>query len=200
MKIKITKKVMYRILFIMSIIFFLVIQIYIYKFQKDIKLNTEVGIEIFNTKTLQSENISENIFDEEKEIKNTIWQINIPKIELSADISNGTDKETLNKYVGHFIETPIEEGNIALAGHNRGYDVNYFSRLKELREGDEIIYIHNEINRIYEVTKNKIIKDTDIDVLENTEENILTLITCVENEPNYRRCVQAEEKNLNYNY
>ena len=109
-------------------------------------------------------------------------------------------EETLNKYVGHFIETPIEEGNIALAGHNRGYDVNYFSRLKELREGDEIIYIHNEINRIYEVTKNKIIKDTDIDVLENTEENILTLITCVENEPNYRRCVQAEEKNLNYNY
>lgn len=196
MKIKITKKVMYRSLFVMSIIFFLVIQIYIYKFQKYIKLNTEVGIEIFNTKTLQSE----NIFDEEKEIKNTIWQINIPKIELSADISNGTDKETLNKYVGHFIETPIEEGNIALAGHNRGYDVNYFSRLKELREGDEIIYIHNEINRIYEVTKNKIIKDTDIDVLENIEENILTLITCVENEPNYRRCVQAEEKNLNYNY
>ena len=58
----------------------------------------------------------------------------------------------------------------------------------------------NTINRIYEVTKNKIIKDTDIDVLENTEENILTLITCVENEPNYRRCVQAEEKDLNYNY
>lgn len=196
MKIKITKKVMYESLFVMSIIFFLVIQIYIYKFQKDIKLNTEVGIEIFNTKTLQSE----NIFDEEKEIKNTIWQINIPKIELSADISNGTDKETLNKYVGHFIETPIKDGNIALAGHNRGYNVNYFSRLKELREGDEIIYIHNEINRIYEVTKNKIIKDTDIDVLENTEENILTLITCVENEPNYRRCVQAEEKDLNYNY
>ena len=55
MKIKITKKVMYRSLFVMSIIFFLVIQIYIYKFQKDIKLNTEVGIEIFNTKTLQSE-------------------------------------------------------------------------------------------------------------------------------------------------
>ena len=73
-------------------------------------------------------------------------------------------------------------------------------RLKELREGDEIIYIHNEINRIYEITKNKIIKDTDIDVLENTEENILTLITCVENEPNYRRCVQAEEKDINYNY
>ena len=43
------------------------------------------------------------------------------------------------------------------------------------------------------------VSETDT-ILENTEENILTLITCVENEPNYRRCVQAEEKNLNYNY
>ena len=198
-----------RILFVVSIIFFFIIQIFIYKVQTKIKSNTEIGVEILNTKSLQNEN---NIY-ENSNFENNIWQIKIPKIELSAGISNGTDKETLNKYVGHFIETPIEEGNIALAGHNRGYDVNYFSRLKELREGDEIIYIHNEINRIYEiiyihneinriyeVTKNKIIKDTDIDVLENTEENILTLITCVENEPNYRRCVQAEEKDLNYNY
>ena len=185
-----------RILFVVSIIFFFIIQIFIYKVQTKIKSNTEIGVEILNTKSLQNEN---NIY-ENSNFENNIWQIKIPKIELSAGISNGTDKETLNKYVGHFIETPIEEGNVALAGHNRGYDVNYFSRLKELREGDEIIYIHNEINRIYEVTKNKIIKDTDIDVLENTEENILTLITWVENEPNYRRCVQAEEKDLNYNY
>ena len=50
------------------------------------------------------------------------------------------------------------------------------------------------------MVKNKIIKDTDVKVLDNTEENVLTLITCVENEPEYRRCVQAKEKNLNYNY
>ena len=150
-----------RILFVVSIIFFFIIQIFIYKVQTKIKSNTEIGVEILNTKSLQNEN---NIY-ENSNFENNIWQIKIPKIELSADISNGTDKETLNKYVGHFIETPIEEGNVALAGHNRGYDVN-----------------------------------TDIDVLENTEENILTLITCVENEPNYRRCVQAEEKDLNYNY
>ena len=142
-----------RILFVVSIIFFFIIQIFIYKVQTKIKSNTEIGVEILNTKSLQNEN---NIY-ENSNFENNIWQIKIPKIELSAGISNGTDKETLNKYVGHFIETPIEEGNVALAGHNRGYDVNYFSRLKELREGDEIIYIHNEINRIYEVTKNKII-------------------------------------------
>lgn len=196
MKKKINKTFISRFLFIMSILIFIIIQKNIYQFKIELKSNTEIGKEILNEKLIENrDNINEN-----QEVMNNVWKIQIPSIGLIADISNGTDKETLNKYVGHFIETPIEDGNIALAGHNRGYDVNYFSRLKELREGDEIIYIHNEINRIYEVTKNKIIKDTDIDVLENTEENILTLITCVENEPNYRRCVQAEEKDLNYNY
>ena len=196
MKKKINKTFISQFLFIMSILIFIIIQKNIYQFKIELKSNTEIGKEILNEKLIENrDNINEN-----QEVMNNVWKIQIPSIGLIADISNGTDKETLNKYVGHFIETPIEEGNVALAGHNRGYDVNYFSRLKELREGDEIIYIHNEINRIYEVTKNKIIKDTDIDVLENTEENILTLITCVENEPNYRRCVQAEEKDLNYNY
>lgn len=196
MKKKINKTFISQFLFIMSILIFIIIQKNIYQFKIELKSNTEIGKEILNEKLIENrDNINEN-----QEVMNNVWKIQIPSIGLIADISNGTDKETLNKYVGHFIETPIEDGNIALAGHNRGYDVNYFSRLKELREGDEIIYIHNEINRIYKVTKNKIIKDTDIDVLRNTEENILTLITCVENEPNYRRCVQAEEKDLNYNY
>lgn len=196
MKKKINKTFISQFLFIMSILIFIIIQKNIYQFKIELKSNTEIGKEILNEKLIENrDNINEN-----QEVMNNVWKIQIPSIGLIADISNGTDKETLNKYVGHFIETPIEEGNVALAGHNRGYDVNYFSRLKELREGDEIIYIHNEINRIYKVTKNKIIKDTDIDVLRNTEENILTLITCVENEPNYRRCVQAEEKDLNYNY
>ena len=31
-------------------------------------------------------------------------------------------------------------------------------------------------------------------LLKETEENMLTLITCVENQPEYRRCIQAVEK------
>lgn len=192
MKVKCSKTLVFRGVFIISIIFFLMIQILIYKFRLELKSNTEVGVEIFQ---LKFPNNTDKINE-----KNVAWQIQIPSIELIANIQDGTDKETLNKFVGHFTETPIENGNIGLAAHNRGYDVNYFSRLKELREGDEIIYIYNDIKKTYEVIKNKIIKDTNVEVLNNTEKNILTLITCVENEPEYRRCVQAEEKNLNYNY
>ena len=192
MKLKFAKISKSQIFFIFSIIFFIIIQIFIYKIQLKLKLNSEIDKEILNTNVV----INKNNINKGQQSENNIWQIEIPKIELIADISDGTDKETLNKYVGHFMETPTEEGNIALAAHNRGYDVNYFSRLKELRREDEIIYKYNEIVRRYEVVKNIIIKDTDTDILNNTEENILTLITCVENEPNYRRCVQAEEKNL----
>ena len=72
--------------------------------------------------------------------------------------------------------------------------------MKLLKEGDEIKYTYNKCKKIYEVIKNRIIKDTDWEYLENTEENMLTLITCVENEPNYRRCVQAIEKEKEERY
>ena len=41
----------------------------------------------------------------------------------------------------------------------------------------------------------EIIRSTDWSYLEKyDDENRITLITCVENEPQYRRCVQAVEK------
>ncbi len=78
-----------------------------------------------------------------------------------------------------------------MAAHNRGYNINYFERLKELEIGDEIIYTYNGKSLKYIVKLKTIIKDTQIEVLENTKDNILTLITCVENEPEYRRCIKA---------
>ena len=60
---------------------------------------------------------------------------------------------------------------VGFAAHNRGYRVNYFSRLKELQRGDIIKYFVdgkkysykvNEISVIYETEKNrKIEKNTD---------------------------------------
>lgn len=121
------------------------------------------------------------------------WKLEIPKINLSANISEGTDKKTLDEFIGHFEESNKISGNICLAAHNRGYKVNYFEKLKELEIGDKIYYTYNENKRVYEVTTKTIIKDTEWEKLENTKDNRLTLITCVENEPQYRRCIQAME-------
>ncbi len=122
------------------------------------------------------------------------WYLEIPKINLKAPIEEGTTKEVMDQFIGHFEESKTWIGNVCLAAHNRGYENNYFAEVKHLKQGDNIFYFYQAEQREYVVEKNDIIQDTDLTCLEDTEENSLTLITCVENEPNYRRCVKAIEK------
>ncbi len=121
------------------------------------------------------------------------WKIVIPVINLEANIAEGTSDDVMNKYVGHFSVTNTWNGNVALAAHNRGYPVNYFANLKNLKKGDLIEYYNEGKVRKYKVEIITKIKDTDWTYLENTKDNRITLITCVENEPEYRRCIQGIE-------
>ena len=145
---------------------------------------------------VENVNLENNIV--EKVVSNQVdntneWSLEIPVISLKANISEGTTKEVMDTYIGHFEESPRDSGNVCLAAHNRGYENNYFANLKKLKKGDEIIYRYKNVEKRYIVQKHEIIKDTDWTNLENTEENMITLITCVENEPEFRRCIQAEE-------
>ena len=168
-------------------------------FKKDLIL-VELKSNNINQDTKENEKDTQNfgLTEEEKNrnerIEKAQWKITIPKIYLKAEISEGTSKEIMDKFVGHFEETTKTSGNVGLAAHNRGYAVNYFANIKQLVEGDKIIYKYYEFEETYIVTENKIIKDTDWEPLEDTEKDKITLITCVENEPEYRRCVQATKE------
>lgn len=129
-----------------------------------------------------------------KKEKDKNWKLEIPKIKLDAKIANGVTDRTMNKYIGHFNETAKWNGNIGLAAHNRGYPVNYFKDIKKLKKGDKIIYKYGKNKRTYVVSKSIIIEDTDWTLLEETTNNRITLITCVEDKPSLRRVVQAVEK------
>ena len=137
---------------------------------------------------------AENTTTKETNIKEKQWYLKIPRIFLEAEIAEGTTTEVMNTYIGHFKESAKKEGNICLAAHNRGYPVNYFQNLKLLKKGDKIEYKYQNFKKEYEVTENYIIKDTDWSCMEKTEENEITLITCIENEPEYRRCIKGIEK------
>lgn len=153
--------------------------------EKIIPDNIEIELRTPNNTVAISEQYQNNI-DTKK-----IWQIEIPKINLVAPIAEGTSANIMNEYVGHFEETPKNKGNIGLAAHNRGYKVNYFQDLKLLQKGDLIIYTYNgEISK-YSVNELGIIKDTDWSKLESSSQDKLTLITCLEDEPEYRRYIQA---------
>lgn len=158
-------------------IIFCSFQIFISQYSLETEINEEI---------MSKEEMQENSLTKSSEIIRE-WQIEIPKIMLTANISEGTTKEVLHQYVGHFVNTSKIEGNIGLA-------VNYFKDIKLLKQGDEIIYRYNECEKIYEVEKCRIIKDIEMEYLEETEDNMLTLITFIENQPKYRRCIQAIEK------
>ncbi len=127
---------------------------------------------------------------------NIIGTINIPKIGITAPIKEGIDQDTLANYVGHFTNSSIWEGNVALASHNRGSEVkHYFEKIHELVNGDTIIYKTKLGEKTYQVTTVKEIEDTDWSVTKSNinEKNTITLITCITNHPELRLCVIAEE-------
>lgn len=161
---------------------------------------SETNIEIEN----KTEQILDNgILPETQETNleyrdNSTGTIEIPKIGLVAPIKEGTDLETLAQYVGHFSNSSVWDGNVALAAHNRGTSVkHYFDRINELVNGDTIIYKTKLGERSYKVISSKEIEHTDWSVTESNanENNTITLITCIRNQPEKRLCVIAEEKN-----
>lgn len=175
-----------------SLVIFVVLQLFFSNYDTFThKSSLKAGFEVQNTIQETKEDV---IVQEKSEEEKNMWYLEIPKINLRADIKEGTTKEIMEDYIGHFEETKKDKGNVGLAAHNRGYKNNYFARLKELKEGDSIFYNYQGEIKEYEVTKHVIIKDTDWSYLKDTDENTITLITCVENEPEYRRCIQGEEK------
>lgn len=186
--------------FVISIIIFFTTNIFFFNdtiFKSKNILEANVQVESSNIKINPEEDEKKDTIEDIKEETKEDWFLEIPCINLRADIKEGTTKEIMDNYIGHFEETKIEDGNIGLAAHNRGYKNNYFERLKELKEGDKIYYYHNNYKKEYIVEKHIIIKDTDWTNLENTIENKITLITCVENQKEYRRCIQGKETNIN---
>lgn len=122
----------------------------------------------------------------------TLGTLKIPSIDLDVDIYEDESLESLKKGAGHFSFTSCWEGNVALAGHNRGI-ANHFGKIHTLEDGDKIVYKTNLGTKIYKVFYVGKIDETDYSRLQPTNENIITLITCVENQPSKRWCVQAKE-------
>lgn len=121
----------------------------------------------------------------------TLGTLTIPKFGLNVKVYEG--ENNLEKGVGHFTDTAVFTGNVAIAGHNRGVN-SYFGEIHHLKLGDEITYTTKLGTKKYAVTSVRKINAADFSFLRETSDNRLTLITCVKNEPNFRRCVQAREK------
>ncbi len=116
--------------------------------------------------------------------------LSIPAIGLSVRVYEGTNDTVLKKNVGHFENTSIWDGNVALAGHNRGVN-NHFGKIHTLKMGDTIHWSTKLGIRKYQVFSVRKVSVSDLSVLNGSVDNIITLITCVQDQPDYRWCVQA---------
>lgn len=153
--------------------------------------NKDKDESIIDTNTMSITNTAD---DNQEEEQGVIAYLTIPSISLTnAPVKEDTDMDTLNNYLGHFTDSAYLEGNVAIAGHNRGYEKNYFENLDKVRQGDEITYQTKYQTKKYKVSEVKTIKDKDVYVIENTPENKITLITCVKNKGNLRLCVVGDE-------
>lgn len=158
--------------------------------KKVIVQNIQVGD---NTKLSEEDVIEQIVILNDDEI----GVLTIPDILLeNAPVKESTELSTLATAIGHFTNTSIYNGNVGLASHNGG-DGDYFKDLNKLKVGNEIYYQTRFGVKRYLVKTIKVIAEDDWSYLEETEDNRITLITCVNGKPNKRLCVQAIESEEN---
>lgn len=214
------KKRSVAILVIVILTFFIIVsQIFlskIYHVRKQSKIMLQQVYEIIDdarkkeeqeekwSKEQEKQNSNDYITEKEKIISEDgmIGILIIPKINVEAPIKEGTSQSIMHTCVGHFIESDYWNGNVSLASHNSGTSAHYFEKLNTLNENDTIQYITKLGIKNYKVTTIKKIESTDwsmVTKIDNKNENIentkntITLITCINDLPNYRLCVRGEE-------
>ena len=142
--------------------------------------------------TLPEQEVKEEIVQNNVVPDGAVGVLKIDKINLYQKVAEGHSLEVLKTDLGHVDETAYYKGNIGILGHNNG-NAGYFKRLTELTINDEIQYITENGTMKYKVSEITEIEDTDWSKLSKTEDNRITLITCVRNVPTKRYCVQAVE-------
>ncbi len=130
---------------------------------------------------------------------------NIPIVRISSEnlIRRDWDaleeemQEALKDGVVHYPGTslPGETGNIVITGHSSyfpwdpGRFKDVFALLHDVVEGDKIVVYYEQDKYIYEVDDIKVVLPEEIEVLKQTPEDKLTLITCTPVGTNLKRLV-----------
>ena len=105
-----------------------------------------------------------------------VGRIDIPRLDVSAVVFEGTSERTLARGVGHLRGSaePGERGNFVLAGHRD----TFFRDLRHIRQGDEVYIKGTEGVFEYEVESTAIVAPDQTEVLRPSDGATLTLITC----------------------
>ena len=108
--------------------------------------------------------------------RSVIGQIEIPRLGISAIVTEGTDAVTLLRAVGHLTGTafPGRPGNSVLAGHRD----TYFRSLAGIAQDDTIRITTPQGRYSYRVVDTRIVSPSRTEVLLPSSSPMLTLVTC----------------------
>lgn len=102
--------------------------------------------------------------------------IAIESLNIEARVYSDSVPDSLEGGVSHVSGTslPGQLGNMAIAGHRD----SFFRKLEGVPLGTQITVTTADQTFTYEVSEISIVDALDVSVLDDTEENVLTLITC----------------------
>ena len=126
----------------------------------------------------------------------SIGVLTIPKLALSVNVYESPDNmEAMLKGVAHFPSTSAWDGNVSMSAHNINLDGSdgYFKYLYTLQKGDSVTYQTALGERSYMVESVSTIAASDWTPTGYTDDNRLTMITCISGQPDKRLCVTAIE-------
>ncbi|MEC1681131.1 class A sortase [Bacillus mojavensis] len=146
---------------------------------KQLQENNEKEAE-FDFNSIQPPTLKEAInagFD--REPKAIIGRITIESVDLELPILKGTTNENL--LIGAATMRPDQkmgEGNYPLAGHHLKRKSLLFGPLANIKKGAKVVITDFKNDYMYSVTSIKNISEIDADVIQDTKEKEITLITC----------------------
>ncbi|MHB8446562.1 MAG: class D sortase [Rudaea sp.] len=102
--------------------------------------------------------------------------LRIPAIKLVVPVNRGTGRSQLFQGAGLVMGSalPGSTGNVAIAAHRD----SFFRGLRHVEVGDVVELDSLEHTNLYRVTDTKVVEPTDVRVLADVGEPVLTLITC----------------------
>jgi sortase A len=103
-------------------------------------------------------------------------RISIPRLDVSTIVLEGVDAATLRRGAGHIPETAIsgDRGNVGIAAHRD----SFFRALKDVRKNDIVRLETLEGTYRYRVDWTRIVAPDETEVLADTADPELTLVTC----------------------
>jgi sortase A len=100
----------------------------------------------------------------------------IPRLNLSVVVFEGTTSKTLRRAAGHITGTalPGQPGNVGVAGHRD----TFFRPLRNIQPNDIITLTTLRGAYRYRVVSTKIVRPDNVAVLDPDGTEVLTLVTC----------------------